>query len=331
MNARSHTHARACTRTHAQAPRGRPRACLPPLGGPHAGPAAGEAGGAWGAVAPLVHMHALAHARRLGAALAGWRGALGKPPHPPALHPVAGVRGGPRRGGLRRGVWGACAWALRRLEQQATPHPPAPECMLRHSLAEHAACVCPPRAARRADGVPGQARDVRREQADAQPADVAVLAREVSLWPVRGSSERLLLEQPSGAACTRPCWQVSTSAVRLGTDLALRGRVARARCSALCVNPVQSHCELRAPSTARAAAALQTARAPASLLARSGPLRYDCVAPELQQGSSELGEAQARACALQGRWVYHRDGRELLSQLEQELGALVGASPRLLE
>lgn len=62
----------------------------------------------------------------------------------------------------------------------------------------------------------------------------------------------------------------------------------------------------------------------------SGPLRYDCVALELQQGGSASGEDEAQACGLQGRWVYHRDGRELLSQLEAEMSKLIGAAPHLI-
>ncbi|KAF5833575.1 hypothetical protein DUNSADRAFT_10066 [Dunaliella salina] len=58
----------------------------------------------------------------------------------------------------------------------------------------------------------------------------------------------------------------------------------------------------------------------------SGPLRYDCVSPP-EEGSSP--EDLALRCSLLGRWVYHRDGRELLTQLDQEMTRLVGASPHL--
>lgn len=43
--------------------------------------------------------------------------------------------------------------------------------------------------------------------------------------------------------------------------------------------------------------------------ARSGPFRYDH-----QPG---------------GRWVYHRDGRDLVKQLQQELKGLLGQAPAL--
>lgn len=42
----------------------------------------------------------------------------------------------------------------------------------------------------------------------------------------------------------------------------------------------------------------------------SGPFRYDYHA---------------------GSWVYHRDGRELVSQLQQELKQLLGTEPDLVE
>jgi frataxin len=32
-----------------------------------------------------------------------------------------------------------------------------------------------------------------------------------------------------------------------------------------------------------------------------------------------------------GHWVYHRDGRELLSQLQKELQELLGAAPHLVD
>eukprot|EP00983_Pelagomonas_calceolata_P103790 1158954-Pelagomonas_calceolata.AAC.1 len=58
----------------------------------------------------------------------------------------------------------------------------------------------------------------------------------------------------------------------------------------------------------------------------SGPLRYDCVSPPEEGASSE---DLALKCSLRGRWVYHRDGRELLTQLDQEMDRLIGASPQL--
>jgi len=62
----------------------------------------------------------------------------------------------------------------------------------------------------------------------------------------------------------------------------------------------------------------------------SGPLRYDCVAPA-GEGSTQPPEDVALSCPLQGRWVYHRDGRELLTQLDQEMLQLIGASPHLAD
>lgn len=33
----------------------------------------------------------------------------------------------------------------------------------------------------------------------------------------------------------------------------------------------------------------------------------------------------------EGKWVYHRDGRELLTQLEREFNSLLGSAPELAE
>jgi len=61
----------------------------------------------------------------------------------------------------------------------------------------------------------------------------------------------------------------------------------------------------------------------------SGPLRYDCVGPEQSPDPSLLNEDLALTCPLQGRWIYQRDGRELMTQLDQELKMVFKVSPHL--
>jgi len=73
--------------------------------------------------------------------------------------------------------------------------------------------------------------------------------------------------------------------------------------------------------------AMQPIRGPIAILpGYSGPLRYDCVTPGEEAGADE---SVALRCSLQGRWVYHRDGREMMTQLDQEMQQLIGASPQL--
>lgn len=55
---------------------------------------------------------------------------------------------------------------------------------------------------------------------------------------------------------------------------------------------------------------------------RSGPFRYDYVVP------AESGDCSAAEGAA-GHWVYHRDGRDLVQQLQQELQQLLGTAPSL--
>lgn len=68
-----------------------------------------------------------------------------------------------------------------------------------------------------------------------------------------------------------------------------------------------------------------------AVAACSGPLRYDCVGPPASGAAAAAEDDAARVCGLQGRWVYHRDGRELLAQLDAELTQLLGASPHLTD